>query len=335
MSSLFLLYLETITVIVINHIVTFSAGLFRVKKVLVESRRGHFSFKDGLHFTLNSNLRWFRHQAALLWYYCHTVGSSPRKIKREPNKQFYGATCRGQACGDGPRDKRRKASRNIIENNVDRSSSGKFSKKVKNADDILADDRVNIACDTQVGNHFGNEPIAIDEDDDGENNSDYNRDDLDAYSPLNVIAFDLTFDDDLVDLDDANLAMKIEVAKWRKSNSNSNVRGAGTSEATYYAQKAKKSLLAESAARNSQPISSFYTSRPPLTDDDYIANCLKDPVLHAAAVPKYTVAEALDKLLRGSAVITKNLNKNKKLIKVTHWNYIVSLSICRFFELIR
>jgi len=53
-------------------------------------------------------------------------------------------------------------------------------------------------------------------------------------------------------------------------------------------------------------------------------------------VPKYTVTEALDKLLTGDAAITKNLNKNKKLMKqVTHWNYIVALSIHRFLELTR
>jgi hypothetical protein len=333
------LYLEALLVIVFNDIVKFSAGLFHTKKVLVFSRRGHLSYLDGLYFVLNSNLRWFRHQSVILWDNCHTLSSSPRQIKREANKQFYGATCRGQACGDGPINKNKKASRNRAQNE-DRNSCGKFCKTVKNVNDIPAGDLVITTPGSQInhiGIHIGNEKNAIDVDDDDDDDETHN-DDFETYVPLNDSDFNLNFVDDLVDLGEADLAMKVEVAKWRTTHTNTNIRGAGSSKSTYYAHKADQELLAQSAAINSQPISRYFPSKAAsLSDEDYIANCLKDPVGSIPAlVPKYTVTEALDKLSTGDAAITKNLNKNKKLMKqVIHWNYIVALSIHRFLELTR
>ena len=273
MSTLLWLFVEAITVLVYNRIVTFSAELFCTNKILVFSRRGHLSFKDGLYFVLNSNLRWFRHQTSLLWDNCHTLRSSPRQIKRDPNKQFYGATCRGQACGDGPTNKQKKASRSRLLSDIDRSSSGKFSKKVKNVDDNSADDLVNTIADSDTqmdsnnigGIHNTNDVIAIDVDDDDDVDETSN-DDFDTYFPLNDSDFNLNFVDDLVDLGEADLAMKSEVANWRKTHTNTNIRGAGTSRSTFYAHKADQELLAQSAARHSQPISSFFTSNAtPLT----------------------------------------------------------------------
>ncbi len=100
-----------------------------------------------------------------------------------------------------PNKQAKKASRNRVENK-DRNASGKFSKTVKNVNDIPADDLVITNPGSRInhiGIHIENEINAIYVDDDDDDDETHN-DDFETCVPLNDSDFNLNFVDDLVDL---------------------------------------------------------------------------------------------------------------------------------------
>ena len=88
MFPLLLFYFGTLSYITFNHFVAFDDGLYRTTKYLVSSRRGNLSYKDGLYFTLNANIKWFRHQSPLLWELKRISfdSTSSKHVKREQNQ---------------------------------------------------------------------------------------------------------------------------------------------------------------------------------------------------------------------------------------------------------
>ena len=92
---------------------------------------------------------------------------------------------------------------------------------------------------------------------------------------------DLASDDDEDDIDigisdeeaDAKIAKLHESEKrWRQTGHNSNVRGAGSSRSTFFANQARTRALANDAMQHSQPIGGFFTrpTGPPQIADDVV-----------------------------------------------------------------
>jgi hypothetical protein len=147
------------------------------------------------------------------------------------------------------------------------------------------------------------------------------------------------FDEEAIDarLHEVNL-------KWREANHNSNVRGAGSSESTYYRVEQSKQALAKNAKDFSTPLHHWMKPKEPeeVSDDMFIADAIENPAPKFAKQkkpneqPKFTIITAMEYLVQHEAKISKNKQINKNMAKeINFWYYICSLSLYQYFAHIR
>ena len=148
-----------------------------------------------------------------------------------------------------------------------------------------------------------------------------------------------------INFDEDTICERLEEVflKWRETHKNSNVRGAGTSRATYFRDKEAKQLLHQGATNYSTPITNWFQPKEPkdISDDTFIADMIQNPVplnerIKSSEEPKFTIMTAMEHLIQHEAKLSKNKQINKKMAKeINFWYYVCSLALYQYFAHIR
>ena len=240
-------------------------------------------------------------------------------------------------------NKKAKRSRQTIMNQG-REPNGNFAKRIE----LYCEE-----CDVTLQSANNDAPSEYEMLDDGDAIIDENEtwtEIVDTYDVIDERDDELGFQEEIedfceiIDFDDEMIEEKLAEAnmKWRSTFQNSNVRGAGSSESTFYSKEQAKRALQKNAQDYSTPITRWFQPKKTaeeVDDDSFIADAIENPAPITKKVdiePKYTITTALEYLCEHEAKISKNKKINQKMAKeINLWYYLCSNALYQYFALLR